>query len=481
MRRREREINIFNIAFLDVITGAMGAFVLLVMLLAPYYSGDVTNQQHEAAVKQSLDLAAQALQKATTAARSPSSAQATQTALAQAQKALDDAHNELQGLRQQLDQLVSQNRRVKTVDDNLQAQLKDEETKTATAEDQAKASQQTAQRLQEKADQLQKQLAELEAKDQELQRVAAAGTTPNATSSRGSPVAGEQKVTPLVVTISTPSCNDVWVDLYVWSRYKPDVKGQTGSTPLADPPFDPSVPPRASNDAHFVVSAAADSGDVASATHVVNSDWSFAQWILDHADWRSEIRIFYVLRKPLSYEPLLYAPPDLCRVTGHIVSQSETHPLKIVAISHDDPVVLAAVATIASDGSLKIDTPEFPGTAQLSEAERRARDAWLKKTEDVRNPLAAAQAGRMTQEIHDALQEEYSRLLGYEREKAAAYPGAVQQTSNMQSATQPMVPAQRRLDASPAQPARYDPHTSLRDARIEAIRKILEASAPQRR
>lgn len=34
MARRDREINIFNIAFLDVITGAMGAFVLLVVLLS---------------------------------------------------------------------------------------------------------------------------------------------------------------------------------------------------------------------------------------------------------------------------------------------------------------------------------------------------------------------------------------------------------------------------------------------------------------
>jgi hypothetical protein len=35
MRRRgNREVNIFNIAFLDVITGALGAFVLLVILLA---------------------------------------------------------------------------------------------------------------------------------------------------------------------------------------------------------------------------------------------------------------------------------------------------------------------------------------------------------------------------------------------------------------------------------------------------------------
>ena len=39
MARRDREINIFNIAFLDVITGAMGAFVLLVVILAPYYTG----------------------------------------------------------------------------------------------------------------------------------------------------------------------------------------------------------------------------------------------------------------------------------------------------------------------------------------------------------------------------------------------------------------------------------------------------------
>ena len=50
MARRDREINIFNIAFLDVITGAMGAFVLLVVLLSPYVKKgqEVTQQNNNA-------------------------------------------------------------------------------------------------------------------------------------------------------------------------------------------------------------------------------------------------------------------------------------------------------------------------------------------------------------------------------------------------------------------------------------------------
>lgn len=58
MPRRDREINIFNIAFLDVITGAMGAFILLVLLLAPYYTGPQSPPPHLKKVQQSINNAA---------------------------------------------------------------------------------------------------------------------------------------------------------------------------------------------------------------------------------------------------------------------------------------------------------------------------------------------------------------------------------------------------------------------------------------
>ncbi len=44
MRRRNREISIFNLSMLDVISGALGAFLLLVAILVPYYQKDLAVQ-----------------------------------------------------------------------------------------------------------------------------------------------------------------------------------------------------------------------------------------------------------------------------------------------------------------------------------------------------------------------------------------------------------------------------------------------------
>jgi hypothetical protein len=37
MRPRSRDINIFNLSMLDVIAGAMGAFLIVMVVLLPYY------------------------------------------------------------------------------------------------------------------------------------------------------------------------------------------------------------------------------------------------------------------------------------------------------------------------------------------------------------------------------------------------------------------------------------------------------------
>ncbi len=44
MRRRNREISIFNLSMLDVISGALGAFLVLVAILVPYYRKDLAAQ-----------------------------------------------------------------------------------------------------------------------------------------------------------------------------------------------------------------------------------------------------------------------------------------------------------------------------------------------------------------------------------------------------------------------------------------------------
>ena len=135
MARREREINIFNIAFLDVITGAMGAFVLLVVLLSPYVKRgqEVTQQnnnaqqaqqaqqdadearkerdqvqqqlqqQTEQSAKQALDRAEQNLQQADQAMQTDD-VEELKRLLAQARADLAEARKQLDALNQELQQ-----------------------------------------------------------------------------------------------------------------------------------------------------------------------------------------------------------------------------------------------------------------------------------------------------------------------------------------------------------------------------------------
>jgi hypothetical protein len=90
MRRRSREINVFNLSMLDVIAGAMAAFLILVVILLPYY--DKTTIDHQAEI-QSLT---QALAAAETAQRE------AQTQAAQAQQEAARQQARAEGLARQL-------------------------------------------------------------------------------------------------------------------------------------------------------------------------------------------------------------------------------------------------------------------------------------------------------------------------------------------------------------------------------------------
>lgn len=64
MKRRNREINIFNLSMLDVISGAMGAFLIIMVILLPYYKKESID--YEKALKESrqVEQSAQAAQRA---------------------------------------------------------------------------------------------------------------------------------------------------------------------------------------------------------------------------------------------------------------------------------------------------------------------------------------------------------------------------------------------------------------------------------
>jgi uncharacterized coiled-coil DUF342 family protein len=138
MARRNREINIFNIAFLDVITGAMGAFVLMVLLLAPYYTGaDVNTLKRQQAAQDSVDKARADLQKAQEVAKQNDNAGELAKKLAEAQDELTKAREQLNGLKQQLDQMSAQNKRLTKLDDQQQQQLKESQNQIADLQRQA--------------------------------------------------------------------------------------------------------------------------------------------------------------------------------------------------------------------------------------------------------------------------------------------------------------------------------------------------------
>lgn len=47
MKPRNREINIFNLSMLDVISGAMGAFLVIMVILLPYYKKETIDYERE--------------------------------------------------------------------------------------------------------------------------------------------------------------------------------------------------------------------------------------------------------------------------------------------------------------------------------------------------------------------------------------------------------------------------------------------------
>jgi hypothetical protein len=105
MRRRSRDIQIFNLSMMDVITGAMGAFLIVMVVLARYYESDPGNRQKVDALKAELAEARDRLRDIDLAFQrtGQTSGDVTQ-ALNRARRNLNAAERDLEKLREQLDQ-----------------------------------------------------------------------------------------------------------------------------------------------------------------------------------------------------------------------------------------------------------------------------------------------------------------------------------------------------------------------------------------
>jgi hypothetical protein len=103
MKRRNRDINIFNLSMLDVICGAMGAFLIIMVILLPYYKKESIDYQKELKQARSAeDAARQAAQSAQAAQR------AAEESLRATEKSMRTAQAEAQQNRQRADAATQQ-------------------------------------------------------------------------------------------------------------------------------------------------------------------------------------------------------------------------------------------------------------------------------------------------------------------------------------------------------------------------------------
>lgn len=75
MRARNREINIFNMSLLDILTGMLGAFLFLMIGLVPYYAKVMSSQLISAADRQKFDELKKLLDKGLKGPLSPEEAE----------------------------------------------------------------------------------------------------------------------------------------------------------------------------------------------------------------------------------------------------------------------------------------------------------------------------------------------------------------------------------------------------------------------
>lgn len=120
MRRRNREISIFNLSMMDVITGAMGAFLIVMIVLARYYEADPVNRERVLEIQAELERARGCLAEIEAAFRragveSSEIAQMIQRTAGEMAR----AQSELDRLREEIDQLNAENERLNDEVDDL--------------------------------------------------------------------------------------------------------------------------------------------------------------------------------------------------------------------------------------------------------------------------------------------------------------------------------------------------------------------------
>lgn len=121
MQRRNRDIQIFNLSMMDVITGAMGAFLIVMIVLARYYNADPGNKENIEAIQAELDSAQARLRQIEAQFRKVGiDSTDIPSAIREATKDLSSAQKKTDALNDQLDQASAEIERLEETIRDLQ-------------------------------------------------------------------------------------------------------------------------------------------------------------------------------------------------------------------------------------------------------------------------------------------------------------------------------------------------------------------------
>jgi hypothetical protein len=112
MKRRNREINIFNLSMMDVISGAMGAFLIILIIFSRYYRSDPLDSKSIKELTQELQEARETLQEIEKMIKGGANIRELLEKLKETQQLLAQAENRVEDLKDKLDQADSQIKRL---------------------------------------------------------------------------------------------------------------------------------------------------------------------------------------------------------------------------------------------------------------------------------------------------------------------------------------------------------------------------------
>ncbi|GAB4136921.1 MAG: hypothetical protein Tsb0016_01680 [Sphingomonadales bacterium] len=147
MKRRDRSITIFNLSMMDVISGAMGAFLIIMLVLARYYKSDPTTSPSVRAMAEELTDVRRRLEAVDKAMQIGAAPEDLRRQLAEALYKLAQAEGRLNDLRARLDQAAAQIDRLDRLASQLQAERDQARDRVAALEQQVKEQQQQVEKL----------------------------------------------------------------------------------------------------------------------------------------------------------------------------------------------------------------------------------------------------------------------------------------------------------------------------------------------